>query len=95
MMKNMDVEIYISQFITFFEKNPNELISLIGQTDKDEFFAKVESQCYKNLEKGDDVEITRNQILDILVDIHKDEIKTKKVVDDIFIHTKFGDICMN
>jgi len=94
-MKNMDVEIYISQFITFFEKNPNELISLIGQTDKDEFFGKVEAQCYKNLEKGEDVEITRNQILDILVDIHKDEIKTKKVVDDIFIHTKFGDICMN
>lgn len=95
MMKNVDVEIYISQFITFFEKNPNELTSLIGQTDKDEFFAKVEAQCYKNIEKGDDVEITRNQILDILVDIHKDEIKTKKVVDDIFIHTKFGDICMN
>ena len=37
-MKNVDIEIYVSQVITFFEKNPNDLMGLIGGLQKDEFY---------------------------------------------------------
>ena len=37
-MKIIDVEIYISQFIDFFEKNPNDLLVLIGEVKKNEFY---------------------------------------------------------
>ena len=30
-MKNVDAEIYLNQLIGFFEKNPNDLIDLIGK----------------------------------------------------------------
>ena len=94
-MKNVDVEIYLNQFTTFFKKNPEELKMLIGDVDSNLFFNRVEEQCIKNIEKGDDVEITRNQILDILVDLRKDEVIPKSKIEDIFLKTKFGEICMN
>ena len=34
-MKNVDIEIYISNLINFFEKNPNDLLVLIGDLQKD------------------------------------------------------------
>jgi len=43
---NIDVEIYIKNFINFFENNPNELIDLIGNELKEVFYKKVEEQCY-------------------------------------------------
>jgi hypothetical protein len=94
-MKNVDVEIYLNQFVTFFKKNPEELKMLIGNVDEEIFFTRVEEQCNKNLEKGEDVEITRNQILDILVDLRSDEVVPKSKIEDIFLKTKFGQICMN
>ena len=39
---NIDVQIYISQIKTFFEENPNELVSLIGDTDPNKFFVEME-----------------------------------------------------
>ena len=36
-MKNIDVEIYISQMITFFEKNPKDFIDLVGNIEKEIF----------------------------------------------------------
>ena len=35
MKNNVDCEIYISGFITFFEKNPEDLKNLIGEMDKE------------------------------------------------------------
>jgi hypothetical protein len=94
-MKNVDVEIYLNQFITFFKKNPEELLLLIGNVSEDLFYARIEEQCYLNAEKGDGIEITRNQILDILVDLRKDEVVPKKTIQEVFMKTKFGEICMN
>ena len=50
MMKNVDVEIYLNQLISFFEKNPNDLMDLIGDTHKETFYQKVKEQCEKNVE---------------------------------------------
>ena len=40
-MNNLDVELYMSQFVTFFENNPNDLLDLIGDSDKELFYDLV------------------------------------------------------
>ena len=51
-MGNIDCEIYISQLITFFENNPNDLMSLIGEVQKEEFYDALREQCETNSKKG-------------------------------------------
>jgi hypothetical protein len=94
---NIDVEIYLNQFISFFEKNPNSLIELIGDIDKNEFFSKVKEQCYININNGDDVSLTRTQIIDIIVGLLK--IEKKEIIENktenIFQETSMGKIYLN
>jgi hypothetical protein len=96
-MGNVDVDIYLNQFISFFDKNPEELKMLIGDVDKDEFYLKITEQCYTNVEKGEDPSLTRPQILEIIVELRKSEItiieETK--IYEIYQKTKFGNICLN
>jgi len=66
-MKNVDVEIYINQFITFFNNNPNDLIELIGDVLKDDFYDRVKQQSLDNLNNGEDVTLTQKQIISIVV----------------------------
>ena len=40
-MKNIDCEIYIKQLISFFESNPGDLMQLIGDVQKEEFYSKL------------------------------------------------------
>ena len=96
-MKIIDVEIYISQFIDFFEKNPNDLLVLIGEVKKNEFYSKVKEQCVQNYKNNDDVTLTRQQIIDIVVEIKKDS-KTSvnvKTLDGLFQKKKFGTFSLN
>jgi len=46
-MKIIDVEIYISQFIDFFEKNPNDLLVLIGEVKKMNSIQKLKNNAFK------------------------------------------------
>jgi hypothetical protein len=96
-MKNLDVDLYITQFRGFFDKNPNDLLSLIGDVLVEDFFKRVEEQCYKNLEKGDEVSVTRQQLIDIVVDLKSEETEKdiQTSITKVFEHTKFGDICLN
>ena len=98
-MKNLDVDLYITQFRGFFEKNPNDLTSLIGDVLVEDFFKRVEEQCYKNLENGDEVSVTRQQLIDIVVDLKSGESEFEKdfknAITKVFEHTKYGDICLN
>jgi hypothetical protein len=66
-MKNVDVEIYINQFKTFFNNNPNDLIQLIGDVLKDDFYDRVKQQSLDNYENGEDVSLTQKQIISIVV----------------------------
>lgn len=93
-MSNVDIDIYISQIVGFFNKNPEELKLLIGNLDKDYFFNRIKEVAQENYEKGEDVSLTRNQMIDIVVKMHK-EIKSQKVVNVAFMETPFGDICLN
>jgi hypothetical protein len=93
---NVDVEVYLNQFKSFFENNPNSLIELIGDMDKNDFFDKVRAQCRLNFEKGEDVSLTKTQIIDIVSELVKTEKKKIMVkTKNIFQSTNFGEICLN
>ena len=56
-MMNVDIEIYISQLITFFEKNPGDFMDLVGEVQKEEFFQKMKEKSIEKLTaKGFDVD---------------------------------------
>jgi hypothetical protein len=94
---NVDVEIYYQQITSFFTKNPESLTELIGSVNKDLFYSKLKEQSLNNFEKGDDVALTRQQIIDIVVELRKDEVNkdVRSKVHEIFQKTKFGEICLN
>jgi hypothetical protein len=93
-MKNVDVDIYVSQLISFFNNNPNDLIDLIGDSLKESFYEKIKEQCFKNIKDGDEVSLTQKQIIDIVVKLKKGEVIESKV-HSIVQETKFGNIFLN
>lgn len=93
-MKNAEVQIYVSQMVKFFEANPNELRSLIGDLDKDKFYKKIEQTAYLNYEYEGDANLTRSQLIEIVVNIHR-EYEMKDVDSRIYFNTKFGPIFLN
>ena len=96
MKKNVDCEIYISGFITFFENNPKDLKNLIGEMDKEKFFMQVRICVYQNFDKGDEITLTQKQLLDILVKLHKNTEKIKEIEVLVPIHkTKWGQFILN
>lgn len=94
-MKNVDVEIYVNQLISFFDKNPNDLIDLIGDLEKDNFYNKIKEECYKNLEKGEEISLTQKQLIDIVISLRKDKKVDEHVIMGVFESTKFGLIGLN
>ena len=97
-MNNLDVEVYMSQFVTFFENNPNDLLDLIGDSDKDLFYDLVKEQCEKNIESGDEVSLTQHQIIEIVVKLKKGNMENHQmvvIVDKVFQSTSFGMIGLN
>lgn len=96
-MKNIEVDIYLNQLVNFFDKNPNDLIDLIGESHKDKFFDKVREVCLQNVEKGDDVTLTNQQLIDIVLEVKgvgmtKEEFE---VINKVFEKNKFGTFCLN
>jgi hypothetical protein len=72
-MKNVDVEIYINQFITFFNNNPNDLLELIGDVLKDDFYDRVKQQSLDNVGNGEDVSLTQKQLISIVVSLKQSQ----------------------
>jgi hypothetical protein len=96
-MKNIDVEIYISNLISFFENNPNDLIDLIGTLQKDEFYQKLRERSELNFEENQDFVLTKEQIMNIVLELKIPNFDAKDKVDlsKIIQKTKFGDIILN
>ena len=93
-MKNVDAEIYLNNLIGFFEKNPNDLNNLIGETNKEKFFMEVRIAVYQNFDKGEDITLTQKQLIDILVKLHGKNTKVVEVM--VPIHkTKWGEFILN
>lgn len=98
-MSNVDIEIYLSQLINFFESNPNDLMELIGDIQKEDFYRKLKEKCEQNHKNGEDIVLTKNQIVDIVVDLKmpelQDKVSPKKDIEGVIEKTKFGDIFLN
>jgi hypothetical protein len=94
-MTHPEVEIYLNQFVNFFEKNPNDLLKLVGETVKDEFFEKVKEVSTKNFKNFGDASLTQKQIIEIVVEIKKPTRKENKKIESVIFSTKFGDIVLN
>ena len=56
-MQNVDVQIYFSQFKTFFNENPRELENLIGKGSPEEFYSEVYKKILENFNKGDELKL--------------------------------------
>jgi len=96
-MKNVDVEVYLNNLINFFEKNPNDLIDLIGELKKTIFYDKLREKSYENFEKGEEYIITQKQLVDIVVGMY-DDATSKGVKIEVkvpVIQTSYGTIWLN
>lgn len=96
-MSKIDIDIYVSQIIKFFESNPNELILLIGDIDKELFYEHLKEDIVKNDDEKGDPTLTRQQMIDIVVKLHggtKKDVEMDKI-NDIFINTHYGNFCLN
>lgn len=95
-MHNVDIEIYFSQFKTFFKDNPRELENLIGKGSPEEFYHEVYKKIVENSDKGDDLELTQRQIIDVVLKINQMGYeKEEEVPMEVFKKTQFGVICLN
>ena len=98
-MKNIDVEIYISQMITFFEKNPKDFIDLVGNIEKEIFYNKMKERSLKNVKEEKDLILSKEQISDIVIELQDPNLNEKKDdiknIENIILKTKFGNIFLN
>jgi hypothetical protein len=98
-MKNVDCEIYIKQVISFFENNPNDLMDLIGEVQRDEFYDKIREKCEKNVDEDIDYVLTRQQMIEIVLELKAPELhkklNTKLEVEGFVMKTKWGEIILN
>lgn len=95
-MSNVDIDIYFSNFKTFFRENPTELSKLIGGASDEDFYNEVYKKVHENYEGGDELTLTHKQIISIVVKINKISNKPQEEVqNNIFQETKFGTFCLN
>jgi hypothetical protein len=98
-MKNVDCEIYIKQVISFFENNPNDLMDLIGEVQRDEFYDKIREKCEKNVDEDIDYVLTRQQMIEIVLELKAPELheklNPKKEIEGYIQKTKWGEIILN
>jgi hypothetical protein len=76
---SVDVEIYMNNIVKFFRENPNDLLNLVPKTKEEEFYSKLREAAFQNYENGEEVNLTREQIIEICANIHG---KTKKVREE-------------
>ena len=92
--ENVDIEIYVSQIVRFFDKNPNELKILIGDLDKAIFYQRIKNRATENHLNGEDVSLTRSQMIDIVVQMHREK-EESKIKKNLYMSHYMGNICLN
>ena len=73
-------------------------LDLIGEFDKDKFYTLLKEQSTINYDKGDDVSLTQDQIIDVVLKLKKKDINNKKlviIINKVFQSTKHGLIGLN
>jgi hypothetical protein len=94
-MRIIEVDMYINQLKSFFDKNPNDLIDLIGGIVVSDFYNEVTTQSTLNYENGDEASLTQKQIINIVIKLDVTNKKIKSEVYNVFQNTNFGKICLN
>ena len=70
---NVDAEIYLKQFFSFFETNPDQLVILIGDMSKDKFFDKIRNKVYEHVDQGEtDLELTSKEMVDAIAELYNE-----------------------
>ena len=93
---NVDVQIYVSNFVKFFTDNPEELQKLIGVAEPQDFFDEVEKVANENFDKGEDIELTQKQMIGIILKLNhmQPEEEVVSIVEPYF-ETSYGKIFLN
>jgi hypothetical protein len=93
-MKNLDIEIYMTNFKGFFDKNPDQLKQLIGEIDPEKFYNGIREIVEENSKENEKpLEPTRKQIIGLLVDLNINTKNVKKVLP--YMEHHMGLICLN
>jgi len=90
---DVDVQIYLSNVKQFFKNNPNDLMELIGNSNQDMFFELVEKQVLENQKGEDGLELTKKQIIDIVLILTKDRDQEK--IESFIMKGPYGNIFLN
>ena len=91
-MTNVNVEIYLTELFSFFEKNTEELIKLIKIEQKSLFFERIRKASYFNFGLGEDFVLTKQQIVDICVLLNRGKNPNNNVR---YFNGPFGKINLN
>ena len=108
---SVDVEIYMNNIIKFFRENPNDLLNLVPKNKEEVFYRMLREEAIKNYEKGEEVNLTQKQIIEICAeirgklkknseprkigDILKDMDLQNQTIDKIIVNTPFGNYSLN
>ncbi len=84
----------MSNIIKFFKENPEELKKLIPEQKKSQFFDKIREIAISNSEKGDEVTLTKNQIVDLCVEMNSKSAELPNIKSVIY-QTPFGEFSLN
>ena len=91
-MSDVDVQIYLSQIKTFFNENPKELYTLIGDSPADNFFDAVYDMALVNHREGNDIQLIQKQMIEVILKLNT--VKSKKEFT-VTMESKFGKIYLN
>jgi hypothetical protein len=92
---NVDVEIYLSNIIKFFNNNQQELKNLIPLEKKNEFYEKIRQAAIKNSTSGSEVSLTQQQLIEICVEINNKNTQILSVREGVIQKTLFGEFSLN
>jgi hypothetical protein len=93
-MKNLDIEIYMTNFKGFFDKNPDQLKQLIGDISPEKFYNGIREIVEENSKEDEKpLEPTRKQIIGLLLDLNINTKNVKKVLP--YMEHHMGLICLN
>lgn len=92
---NVDLEIYLNNFIKFFKKNPNDLLNLVPKELEEVFYSKIRERATLNVEEGQNPVLTQKQIIEICVELNGKKEKVQTLDEKLYMSTSFGIICLN
>ncbi len=98
-MDRIDCEIYVKQIISFFENNSDDFMLLVGNVQKEKFYEKIRKKSFENFENGLDYVLSKQQIIDIVIELKLpelvDKLNPQEIIDGYIQKTKWGKINLN